>query len=425
MQHLEQLLGTSAIGAEVYRQRLSKVLAEKGPEETEQEIEGRLRREVGNGREWPRYGVGGKERAIEWYAWKFWPHRTKSDRDATFRRLSADDMLSGRNIWRDGRERLIHYIMARDPRLGYQEARLLYTAGANEYPPPQIYKDALELVRRERSADLLMRLSEMNAWETAGRGTPEAYRQVEVLMNRALDAAITTNPRAKERQRFYQTELHFTDARAKEAVRAEFRTEFLLRLCDTPRDRRSPEEQALDKVLESDREAQMRYESLLSQPDFTPERAREKIKAEFKTAVGWRLKQRTAQGGNPDERDIAEAPLYPEYRVKQFVRENRLASVTAAADRLHGVLSPRAGQTPPTGEQIRDAVREACANCSPNEVEELQALYRERWLKGAKGKEPRDLDGEISAKLGDNLELRKQCEALLHSPRGKPNEGTN
>ena len=43
---------------------------------------------------------------------------------------------------------------------------------------------ALELVRRERMADFLMRIAEMNAWETAGRGDPEAYRRVEALMNR-------------------------------------------------------------------------------------------------------------------------------------------------------------------------------------------------------------------------------------------------
>ena len=45
-----------------------------------------------------------------------------------------------------------------------------------------------------------MRLAEMNAWETAGRGDPEAYRQVEALMNRALDTVLATNPRAEERR---------------------------------------------------------------------------------------------------------------------------------------------------------------------------------------------------------------------------------
>ena len=105
--------------------------------------------------------------------------------------------------------------------------------------------------------------------------------------------------------------------------------------------------------------------------------------------------------------------------MKQFVRENRLAQVTAAADRLHAVLSPPAGQPRPTGEQIRDAVREAFANRGPDEVDRLRDLYRERWLKGAKGGEPRDLDKEIFAKLGDNLWLRKQCEAVLHPPARK------
>ena len=109
--------------------------------------------------------------------------------------------------------------------------------------------------------------------------------------------------------------------------------------------------------------------------------------------------------------------------MKQFVRENRLAKVTAAADRLHGVLYPMAG--PATGEQIRDAVREISASRSQDEVNQLRDLYRERWLKGAKEGEPQDLDTEIYAKLGDNLQLHDQCEASLHHPRVKPNEGTN
>ena len=164
------------------------------------------------------------------YAGEFWPHRVESDRNARFERL-CHELLDERNIWRQGRERLIHYVCARDPRLGYDEAsRLVYRASGRV--KPQIYKDALELARRERKADLLMRLTEMNAWETAGRGTAEAYRQVEALMNRALDAALTTNPRAEERGRCYEVELHVTRDRAEEAVRAEFRTEFLLRLCD-------------------------------------------------------------------------------------------------------------------------------------------------------------------------------------------------
>ncbi|MGZ6044235.1 MAG: hypothetical protein ACXWNW_06830, partial [Isosphaeraceae bacterium] len=40
-QHLEQLLGASAIEAEIYRQRLPQRLAERKPEETEQEIDER------------------------------------------------------------------------------------------------------------------------------------------------------------------------------------------------------------------------------------------------------------------------------------------------------------------------------------------------------------------------------------------------
>lgn len=126
-EHLEQLLGTSAIEAEVYRQRLPKLLAEKRPEETREEIEKRLRKEVGD-EHVGRHSVGGKEIAIERYAEDFWPHRTKSDRDARFKQV-CKDLLYDRSIWRAGRDRLIHYIMARDPRLSYQEARLLYAAG--------------------------------------------------------------------------------------------------------------------------------------------------------------------------------------------------------------------------------------------------------------------------------------------------------
>ena len=270
-----------------------------------------------------------------------------------------------------------------------------------------------------------MRLAEMNAWETAGRGDPEAYRQVEALMNRALGTTLATNPRAEVRKQFYRTELHFTKDKAEEAVRAEFRTEFLLRLNDSPRDARSPQERALDKVFATYPKAQKRLEILRRQPGFTLEKAREKVKAEFKDEYLWRLDEFTRGGLNPEESDIPEAPRYPQYRVKQFVRENRLAKVTATADRLRGVLCPMAGQPPPAKEQIRDAVREACASPSQDEVNQLRDLYRDRWLKGAKDGEPQDLDTEIDAKLGDNLQLRKQCEAFLHHPRVKPNERTN
>ncbi|MGZ6054568.1 MAG: hypothetical protein ACXWOV_03195, partial [Isosphaeraceae bacterium] len=243
-----------------------------------------------------------------------------------------------------------------------------------------------------------MRLAEMNAWETAGRGDPEAYRQVEALMNRALDTALATNPRAEERTRYYRTELHFTKDKAEEAVRGEFRTEFLLRLCDCARDARSPEERAFDKMLSTYPKAQERFELLRKQPDFTLEKAREKVKAEFKDEYLWQLDKFTRAG--PNENDVPFAPLHPEYRVKQFVRENRLAKVTAAAD-----------QPPPAKEHIRDAVREACASRSQDEVNQLRDLYRERWLKGAMAGEPQDLDTEIYAKLGDNLQLHDQCEA--------------
>ena len=81
----------------------------------------------------------------------------------------------------------------------------------------------------------------------------------------------------------------------------------------------------------------------------------------------------------------------------------------AAADR---------SQPPSTKEQIRDAVREACASRSHDEVNQLRDLCRERWLKGAKKGEPQDLDKEIDAKLGNNLRFRKECRAFLHHTRG-------
>ncbi len=280
-QHLEQLLGASAIEADVYRQRLPQLLAERRPGEMEQDLERKFLSDLRSGHG-ERLGVGGKEIQIERHAGEFWPHRAASDRNARFDR-ECRDMLRDRRIWVSGRERLIHYVRARDPRLTYQEARVMCGTSAHGRPP-QIYKDALELVRQERMADLLMRLAEMNAWETAGRGTPQAYRQVESLMNRAVDAAVRTNPRAEERRRYYQTELRFTKDKAEAAVREEFRTEFLLRLNDSPRDERFPDE----TVPENDRE-------------------------------------------DAEARNVPEAPLHPEFRVKQFVRENRRAQAIADA----------------------------------------------------------------------------------------------
>jgi len=425
-QHLEQLLGASAIEAEIYRQRLPQMLATRRPEETEEDIERRLSSQVSpQQRLGPPMGVGGKEIWIEKFAGDFWPHRTDGDRNAQFDKL-CHIMLSESRIQGPAMERLIHYACSQEPRLTNEEGRVLLRAargGHLEGDAKPRYQKALELVRRERKADLLMRLAEMNAWETAGRGDPEAYRQVEALMNRALDTVLATNPRAEERTQYYRTELHFTKDKAEEAVRAEFRTEFLLRLCDSARDARSPEESAFDKMLSTYPKAQERFELLRRQPDFTLEKAREKLKAEFKEQYLWRLNEFMRAG--PNESDVPVAPLHPEYRVKQFVRENRLAKVTAAADKLHGVLCPMADQPLPTKEQIRDAVREACASRSQDEVNQLRDLYRERWLKGAKKGEPQGLDKEIDAKLGSNLRLRKQCEAFLHHPRVKPNEGTN
>ena len=40
------------------------------------------------------------------------------------------------------------------------------------------------------------------------------------------------------------------------------------------------------------------------------------------------------RGGTSQERDVPEAPLFPEHRVKQFVRENRLAQAIVDADWL-------------------------------------------------------------------------------------------
>ncbi|MGZ3481624.1 MAG: hypothetical protein ACXU81_14820, partial [Myxococcaceae bacterium] len=394
-QHLEQLLGVSAIEAEIYRQRLPKMLAERGPEESVQDVEKRLSEELRGRYLGEPMGIGSKEIQIETWAGEFWPHRTDSDRNATFQSL-CKEMLNERSIEGNemGRERLIHYVRSKDPRLTYEEAaQVVSNAGRTN---PGIYHHALKLVRQERRADLLMRLAEMNAWETAGRGT-EACPQVEALMNRALDTAVATNPRAQERIRFFQTELHFTEDRAREAVRDEFRTEFLLRLWDCPRDARSLKDIAADKVVAAHRGVAERLEA----------------QAKFKTEYLWQL-QELRDRADAKARDLPQAPRHPEYRVKQFVRENRLAKVTADVDRLHRVLCPMAGQPAPPGEQIRDAVREASANRSQDEVNQLRALYRERWLKGARGGEPRDLDGEIDARLGNDRELHDQCEGFLN-----------
>ena len=423
-QHLHQLLGASAIQAETYRQRLPQMLATRRHEETEQEIEERLSEELRGEPLGQPFGVGGKEIHIEEYAGEFWPHRTESDRNARFDKL-CHLMLSERNIQRrHGGERLIHYVCLQEPRLSYEEGRALFRAARGGHLEGEAtrFQKALELMRRERKADLLMRLAEMNAWETAGRGTPEAYRQVEALMNRC--STRHSRPIRERRSAGSSTERSFVSRRTgQRRLSGPNSGRSSCYGFATARDARSPEEKALDKVLATYPKAQERFEVLRRQPDFTLEKAREKLKAEFKEHYLWQLDEFTRAG--PNGNDFPVAPLHPEYRVKQFVRENRLAKVTAAADRLHGVISPPADQPPPANEQIRDAVREACASRSQDEVNQLRDLYRERWLKGAKAGEPQDLDTEIYAKLGDNLQLHDQCEAFLHHPRVKPNEGTN
>ena len=233
-----------------------------------------------------------------------------------------------------------------------------------------------------------------------------------------LDTALATNPRAQDRKQDHGTYLRFTKDKAEKAVRAEFRTEFLLRLCDCARDALSPQEKALDKILATNPKAQERFEFLRRQPDFTLKKVREKLKVEFKDEYLWRLDEISRGGLSQKNGDVPEAPRYPEHRVKQFVRENRLAKVTADADRLHGVLYPMAG--PATGEQIRDVVRDISASRSQEEVNQLRNLYRERWLKGAKEGEPQDLDTEIYAKLAGNIQLHDQCEASLHPAAAEP-----
>ena len=122
-QHLHQLLGASAIQAETYRQRLPQMLATRRPEETEQEIEERLSEELRGEPLGQPFGVGGKEIHIEEYAGEFWPHRTESDRNARFDKL-CHLMLSERNIYRrHGVERLIHHACSLEPRLSYEEGR--------------------------------------------------------------------------------------------------------------------------------------------------------------------------------------------------------------------------------------------------------------------------------------------------------------
>ena len=217
------------------------------------------------------------------------------------------------------------------------------------------YQKALELMGRERKADLLMRLAEMNAWETAGRGDPGAYRQVEALMNRALRHGARDQPASGRAQAGPPNGASFHEGQGRGGRQGRIQDGVLVTALRLARDER-----------------------------------------------------------NPKESDVPEAPRHPEYRVKQFVREYRLAKVTAAADRLHGVLCPMADQMPPAKEQIRDAVREACASRSQDEVNQLRDLYRERWLKGAKEGAPQDLDREIYAKLGNNIQLHEQCEASLN-----------
>ena len=126
----------------------------------------------------------------------------------------------------------------------------------------------------------------MNAWETAGRGTPRRPPGGGPDESE-FDTAIATNPRA-ESAGVLPNRASFHEGQGKEAV-SRFRTEFLLRLCDTPRDARSPEEKALDKVLATYPKAQERSEVLRRQPDFTLEKAGEKIKAEFKEHYLWQL----------------------------------------------------------------------------------------------------------------------------------------
>ncbi|MGZ3300984.1 MAG: hypothetical protein ACXWO3_08900, partial [Isosphaeraceae bacterium] len=127
-QHLHQLLGASAIEAETYRQRLPQMLATRRPEETEQDIERRLSSQViPQERLGPPMGVGGKEIWIEKFAGDFWPHRTDGDRNAQFDKL-CHIMLSESRIQGPAMERLIHSACSQEPRLTNEEGRALLRA---------------------------------------------------------------------------------------------------------------------------------------------------------------------------------------------------------------------------------------------------------------------------------------------------------
>ena len=146
-QHLEQLLGVSAIEADIYRQRLPRQPAARRPEETEQDVEKRLSEQLRGQHLGQPLGVGGKEIQIEKYAGEFWPHRSESDRNARFERL-CHELLDERNIWRQGRERLIHYVCSRDQRFSYDEAsRLVYRASGRVKPQMYRFTGSVEVTR--------------------------------------------------------------------------------------------------------------------------------------------------------------------------------------------------------------------------------------------------------------------------------------
>ena len=113
-QHLQQLLGASAIQAETYRQRLPQMLATRRPEETEQEIEGRLSEELG-GSAWtavwrgrqgnPHRGVCRGVLAAS--------HRERSQRQV--RQTVSPHAVRTEHLPSSRRERLIHYVAGAAP----------------------------------------------------------------------------------------------------------------------------------------------------------------------------------------------------------------------------------------------------------------------------------------------------------------------
>ena len=191
-----------------------------------------------------------------------------------------------RGIQGPAMERLIHYACSQEPRLTNEEGRaLLSSEGGNlEGDAKPRYQKALELVRRERKADLLMRLAEMNAWETAGRGDPEAYRQVEALMNRASNGA-RHQPASASAHAVLPNRASFHEGQGRRGRQGRIQDGVLVTALRLHRDARSPEERGIDKVLSTYPKAQERFELLRRQPGFTRRRPERRLRPSSKSST--------------------------------------------------------------------------------------------------------------------------------------------